>query len=751
MKSLKRKLAIILTAALLAGLLAVPSFADEAQGKKMGWYLEEGDWHFYDSQGKQAIKKLKMVNEKWYGFDENGRMYCDELFSNPKAVPGSPESEKMYYAYPDGHLATDWVKLDPDGHLYDSDNRGEGEICWYYFKEDSEGLGEMVKGVELTMKEKDETRTYAFHEDGKMFSREWAYLHTEKGKKVPVSIDEPYASGEELAYYQFEGDKAVDKWLPLDWYWYLFDEGGNAKRAIPTASPSNAVEEPVGGVPLEENSMAPGRQVSSIEFIGDPEVEVAPGESVELKFKVNLASDSNAKENGFRKSRHDAWGSANKNGKFHVKFNEADLTCTATYTPNRAREEQIQLYIDGVESDVVMISVKLETAKEQEKAASDILNSWEEEGYKPSQVKEDIENIYSSATTEEQKKNLQSTLLKNENFEKLASTYATANRIEESVSVKEEALKLLGGTVSLTGGALNAEEESKVELKVDTAEVPELSQTFAQKIAFDITMDIDGESQSELNIPVRITMPVPAGYSAAKLELFHIHNGVESEVEFVTSVQGGVEMISFMADRFSTFVFAQKDNGDDNKDDGKDDVKDNNNDDDDDNGSSSSSGSSSQSKGVTTTDAKKGQINSLTGIITGSGNGYSNWQQEQAADGGTIWKLRYADGTYAAGSVMTREDGTTYEQPAWEMINGSWYAFGADGYAKGGFVYDEALGGYFYIDINVGMKTGWTQLDGKWYYFHTISDGKKGILYVDTLVDGWYVDADGVWDGQAKK
>ena len=67
--------------------------------------------------------------------------------------------------------------------------------------------------------------------------------------------------------------------------------------------------------------------------------------------------------------------------------------------------------------------------------------------------------------------------------------------------------------------------------------------------------------------------------------------------------------------------------------------------------------------------------------------------------------------------------------------------FGADGYAKSGLVFDPALGGYFYIDINTGMKTGWQLIDGKWYYF----GGDSLMVTSQTTPDGYHVDKDGVW------
>ena len=166
------------------------------------------------------------------------------------------------------------------------------------------------------------------------------------------------------------------------------------------------------------------------------------------------------------------------------------------------------------------------------------------------------------------------------------------------------------------------------------------------------------------------------------------------------------------------------------------------------NGSSSGGGSSSGANTADgrTYDAKKGWVSVQTGIITGTGSGYSKWIPDEKG-----WKLQYADGTMAPGVSVTAADGRTYERLTWELINGAWYAFGADGYAKSGLVFDLDLGGIFYIDINTGMKTGWQMINGKWYYFNPISDGKRGIMFADTWIDGWYVDKDGIWNGDAKK
>lgn len=175
-------------------------------------------------------------------------------------------------------------------------------------------------------------------------------------------------------------------------------------------------------------------------------------------------------------------------------------------------------------------------------------------------------------------------------------------------------------------------------------------------------------------------------------------------------------------------------------------------------GGGRTSGGPSSSQGSVTTDSKKGQVNSVTGVITGSingsaGDGYSHWQQGTAQDS---WKLQYADGSYAAGAMMTDGAGNQYEQVAWEKVNGAWYAFGADANAKNGWVYDAAAVKWYYVDINAGMKADWVMVGGLWYYLNPDATGRSGkpfgAMYSnETTPDGYYVRQDGSWDGGAKR
>ena len=168
--------------------------------------------------------------------------------------------------------------------------------------------------------------------------------------------------------------------------------------------------------------------------------------------------------------------------------------------------------------------------------------------------------------------------------------------------------------------------------------------------------------------------------------------------------------------------------------------------------SSSGSGGDSSSDGDTSSaairkDPIRGWTSSDRGIITGAANsiandGYSHWMQDAYG-----WWLRFADNSYPKG----QKHGMSGIAYMWEYINGNWWAFDENGYAKIGWLRDETFGGWFYIDPERGMQTGWVRLGGAWYYFHQVSDGRKGIMYAGRKTpDGYYVDENGAWDGKEK-
>ena len=204
----------------------------------------------------------------------------------------------------------------------------------------------------------------------------------------------------------------------------------------------------------------------------------------------------------------------------------------------------------------------------------------------------------------------------------------------------------------------------------------------------------------------------------------------------------------------------------------------------------SSGGASGSSVSLIRYDSKKGYVHAHTGIITGKDTRYSKWEQDEKG-----WKLEYADKTAACGHSITLEGGDTAEQILWEKINGSWYAFGVDGYLKNGWVFDYQLNGWYNVSADNGMRsswyvdpqdqntyyleplagrmvTGWKAIDSKWYYFNTIAHTPTWQLNKDTgdwnyntkselkpfgamykgekTPDDYYVNENGEWDGKER-
>lgn len=90
------------------------------------------------------------------------------------------------------------------------------------------------------------------------------------------------------------------------------------------------------------------------------------------------------------------------------------------------------------------------------------------------------------------------------------------------------------------------------------------------------------------------------------------------------------------------------------------------------------------------------------------------WKKDQ-----TGWWYELPGGRYVSGShVADPVTGTSSDQVAWRRIGGAWWAFGADGYLKNGWIWDAAAGKWYYVDEKRGMLTGWYQdpQDGRWYY-----------------------------------
>lgn len=93
----------------------------------------------------------------------------------------------------------------------------------------------------------------------------------------------------------------------------------------------------------------------------------------------------------------------------------------------------------------------------------------------------------------------------------------------------------------------------------------------------------------------------------------------------------------------------------------------------------------------------------------------AQWVQKE--DG--RWWYRHADGSYTAGD--------------WELVDGRWYLFDADGWMLTGWQMKD--GHWYLLGADGAMLTGWQRVDGKWYFLDESGAMATGWRMVG---DKWY-------------
>ncbi|MCM1325155.1 MAG: LysM peptidoglycan-binding domain-containing protein [Bacteroidales bacterium] len=192
----------------------------------------------------------------------------------------------------------------------------------------------------------------------------------------------------------------------------------------------------------------------------------------------------------------------------------------------------------------------------------------------------------------------------------LESSFATNQNITvKQPEVSEEAGRFVKAEdISVVGAGLNAASGQSVGLEVSVPE-QKVPVNYAKSVQLDIRLTRGGESVHELDIPVTITLPIPSGLDAARLVILHYNeDGGCERVNFRLSGDGTV---TFTVSSFSTFAFAQEQDGeeegstpsgsdssDDNASSGNDDkAEDNSSADNNDAGGSSNGGNDDSSAG----------------------------------------------------------------------------------------------------------------------------------------------------------
>jgi len=112
---------------------------------------------------------------------------------------------------------------------------------------------------------------------------------------------------------------------------------------------------------------------------------------------------------------------------------------------------------------------------------------------------------------------------------------------------------------AIVGAVVNAAEEvTEVKLVISDAATDFVDETeYDTENGVVFSMTLEGvEDASDLDVPVKITLPVPAGIDTSKLKVLHYHDGEVTEVNFVLSADK--TSVSFILTGFSGFAMVEE-------------------------------------------------------------------------------------------------------------------------------------------------------------------------------------------------
>lgn len=76
----------------------------------------------------------------------------------------------------------------------------------------------------------------------------------------------------------------------------------------------------------------------------------------------------------------------------------------------------------------------------------------------------------------------------------------------------------------------------------------------------------------------------------------------------------------------------------------------------------------------------------------------------------------------------------------WKLIDGDYYLFDNEGYARTGWYQDDDKKWYYFEEANNGnmckLVSGWKKIDDEWYYFNPNHDGSFGVMKTGWIKDG---------------
>lgn len=346
------------------------------------------------------------------------------------------------------------------------------------------------------------------------------------------------------------------------------------------------------------------------------------------------------------------------------------------------------------------------------------------------------------------------------------------------ITVNNAAAAFNPSDITIVGANLNNkanDTNNLIELVVDKPKedhvIPERYNS-AVSVSFSMTLD-NVEDPKNLDVPVKITLPIPASINPKFLVVFHYHvDGGYDVIKPHVYKEGGKWYADFVLTSFSDFIMT-----------------------------STHELTKVEAKAATTTaegnieyytceccdslfadsEAKK-EITLADTIIpkkSSGGGSSSGGSSSSGGGGGSSSSSKNAQQSKPVNTAVLPEYVTT---GTWKLENGKWmftdksglayvnkwaavanpyanvdagqapfdwFYFDANGHMAASWVLDNGL--WYYLNpasdgTQGAMLIGWQFIEGKWYYFNPISDGTKGSMLVNTWIDSYYVDENGVWD-----
>lgn len=227
-KQLKWMIVPCATAAIMIGGATV-SFA------ATGWQQDDGNWHYYYSDGERVTDSWKKSGSNWYYLDSDGEMAISSVIE---------DDDNYYYVNSVGAMVSnEWREVDNT----DDDSDDAPDTCWYYFAANGKAYKASDSGktsLKTITNASGQAKKYIFDSEGKMLFG-WVNDESERVTGEDAWRDGVYYCGDAA-----DGALAINSWRELEAidadnedddfqesYWFYF--GANGKKIVDSTKTIN--------------------------------------------------------------------------------------------------------------------------------------------------------------------------------------------------------------------------------------------------------------------------------------------------------------------------------------------------------------------------------------------------------------------------------------------------------------------------------------------------------------------------------